>query len=152
MTEPGRWVAAPAGMAVTRVLAVAVRRGRRWCYLDLGRFGGLAEAEGEAIPYEFINLDRRGDESDFVVAGPTCDGADVICEHRSARLPVETRAGDLIAIPMSGAYTAVYASHSFNGMPGLSMVAPEADEGDGAVRTDPGNDLAEVKQDLFRVI
>ncbi len=58
--------------------------------------------------------DREGDPvEDAVIAGPTCDGDDVLYERYP--LPVTLRAGDRVEIADAGAYTASYASVSFNG-------------------------------------
>jgi hypothetical protein len=52
----------------------------RWVYLDIGKFGGLAETMDEAIRYP-IRTPRDGDEmAPCVLAGPTCDSADVLYE------------------------------------------------------------------------
>jgi diaminopimelate decarboxylase len=52
----------------------------RWVYLDIGKFGGLAETMDEAIRYP-IRTDRDGDETvPCVLAGPTCDSVDVMYE------------------------------------------------------------------------
>ncbi len=116
--EPGRVIAGSAGTISCEV--VAVRTGtdaRRWVYLDIGRYGGLAETENEYIRYR-LRTDRDGDRmADAVVAGPTCDGDDVL--YRSYPLPVTLRAGDRVEIDDAGAYTASYASVDFNGFPAL---------------------------------
>ena len=91
----------------------------RWVYLDIGRFGGLAEAEGEAIQYEIISS-RTGEEELAVVAGPTCDSHDVLYETQRYRLPVDLTAGDTVDIHSSGAYTTTYSSVGFNGFPPLA--------------------------------
>lgn len=116
--EPGRLLVATAGTITCQV--VAVRTGtdtRRWVYLDIGRYGGLAETENEYIRYQ-LRTDRDGDRlADAVIAGPTCDGDDVL--YRSYPLPVTLAPGDRVEIPDTGAYTASYASVSFNGFPAL---------------------------------
>jgi diaminopimelate decarboxylase len=118
--EPGRVIVATAGSI--RCEVVAVRRGtdgRRWVYLDVGRYGGLAETENEYIRYR-LRTARDGDATgDAVVAGPTCDGDDVLYQRYS--LPVTLRAGDPVIIEAAGAYTASYASTSFNGFPPLAQ-------------------------------
>ena len=52
--EPGRFIVGDAGLVQAEVVLVS-RRNRndpvRWVYLDIGRFGGLAETEGESIKY-----------------------------------------------------------------------------------------------------
>lgn len=114
VVEPGRAIAGSAGTISCEV--VAVRTGtdaRRWVYLDIGRYGGLAETENEYIRYRLLT-DRDGDPvDDAVVAGPTCDGDDVL--YQSYPLPVSLSPGDRVQIPDTGAYTASYASVDFNG-------------------------------------
>ena len=116
--EPGRVIVGSAGTISCEV--VSVRTGtdaRRWVYLDIGRYGGLAETENEYIRYR-LRTDRDGDPTaEAVVAGPTCDGDDVL--YRSYPLPVTLRAGDRVEIDDAGAYTASYASVDFNGFPPL---------------------------------
>ena len=63
----------------------------RWVYLDIGKFGGLAETMDEAIRYP-IRTPRDGDEmAPCVLAGPTCDSADVLYEKTPYPLPVVAR-------------------------------------------------------------
>ena len=87
--------------------------------MDIGRFGGLAETEGEAIRFPLIPLrDGRllgSQVSPAVLAGPTCDSADVLYEHTPRRLPVDLAAGDQLDFLATGAYTAPYCSVGFNG-------------------------------------
>jgi ornithine decarboxylase len=49
------------------------------------------------------------------IAGPTCDGADILYERTPYRLPLALRAGDRVDLLSAGAYTTTYASQSFNG-------------------------------------
>ncbi|MDT5145909.1 MAG: hypothetical protein QOC58_554 [Mycobacterium sp.] len=118
VVEPGRVLVGPAGTIHSEVVSVrAGTDGRRWVYLDIGRYGGLAETENEYIRYR-LRSDRDGDpRADAVVAGPTCDGDDVL--YRSYPLPVTLRPGDHVEIDDAGAYTASYASVAFNGFPPL---------------------------------
>ncbi|BBY23872.1 alanine racemase [Mycobacterium stomatepiae] len=116
--EPGRAIAGSAGTISCEV--VAVRTGtdaRRWVYLDIGRYSGLAETENEYIRYR-LTTDRDGDPiDDAVVAGPTCDGDDVL--YQCYPLPVTLSPGDRVEIADTGAYTASYAAVGFNGFPSL---------------------------------
>ena len=50
-----------------------------------------------------------------VLAGPTCDSADILYEKTEYRLPLALRVGDKVEILSAGAYTASYASVGFNG-------------------------------------
>ena len=54
-----------------------------------------------------------------VLAGPTCDSADVLYEHEPYLLPVSLEIGDKVLIEGTGAYTATYSSVAFNGFPPL---------------------------------
>ncbi|MDT5138496.1 MAG: hypothetical protein QOD58_2758 [Mycobacterium sp.] len=112
--EPGRVIVGSAGTIETEVVSMRTGTdGRRWVYLDIGRYGGLAETENEYIRYR-LRTPRDGDPAtDAVVAGPTCDGDDVL--YQSYPLPVTLRPGDPVQIDDAGAYTASYASVDFNG-------------------------------------
>ena len=92
----------------------------RWVYLDIGRFGGLAETEGEAIKYRFTTAHDGGETGPVAIAGPTCDGADILYERSNYRLPLALTAGDRIEILAAGAYTTTYASQRFNGFSPLA--------------------------------
>lgn len=119
--EPGRVLVGSAGTIHCEVISVRTGTdGRRWVYLDIGRYGGLAETENEYIRYRLRT--RRDDDArdDAVVAGPTCDGDDVL--YRNYPLPVTLRPGDRVEIDDSGAYTASYAATSFNGFPPLATL------------------------------
>ena len=94
----------------------------RWVYLDIGKFGGLAETMDESIRYP-IKTPRDGDEmAPCVIAGPTCDSADVMYEKQPYQLPVSLEIGDKVLIEGTGAYTATYSSVCFNGFAPLKTV------------------------------
>ncbi|CCQ74399.1 type III PLP-dependent enzyme [Magnetospira sp. QH-2] len=118
--EPGRSIIADAGVLETEVVLVSRKTHddkTRWVYLDVGLFGGLAECMGEAIQYDFVS-DRDGDPTGPVhLAGPTCDGADILYEKADYRMPLSLKAGDKLRIESAGAYTSTYASVGFNGFP-----------------------------------
>ncbi|HVW42341.1 MAG TPA: type III PLP-dependent enzyme [Amycolatopsis sp.] len=115
--EPGRAVVAESGLIRTEVVLVARRGERRWVYLDIGRYNGLAETENEAIQYRLAA--GEGPRGPVVLAGPTCDGDDVLYQRTPYELPLALRAGDTLDILDAGAYTASYSSVSFNGIPPL---------------------------------
>ena len=125
MAEPGRGLVAEAGMIVAEVVLVSRKSDRdmhRWVYLSIGRFSGLAETEGEAIRYQFVTP-RDGDATGpCIVAGPSCDSADVLYEKRPMQLPLTLKAGDRVLIRNTGAYTSTYSSVCFNGFPPLDVV------------------------------
>lgn len=128
LLEPGRALAGPAGVLRTGVLRVSRRPGidhRRWVYLDVGRYQGLAETEGEAIGYPVRAPGRTGAPAPVVLAGPTCDGDDVIYRRTPVALPCDLAAGDVLDLLHTGAYTSSYASVGFNGFGPLDVVVAD---------------------------
>jgi ornithine decarboxylase len=118
--EPGRALVGEAGVLRAGVVRVSRRPGidhRRWVYLDIGRYAGLAETEGEAIAYPLRTPGRGGPCGPVVIAGPTCDGDDVLYRRTPYELPLDLRPGDPVDLLGAGAYTASYASVGFNGFP-----------------------------------
>lgn len=118
MIEPGRAIVASAGVLQSEVVLVSKKRKdapRRWVYLDVGLFGGLAETLGEAIKYAFITPHDGQATGPVALAGPTCDSADILYEDTVYELPLALKAGDRILIDAAGAYTTTYASIGFNG-------------------------------------
>lgn len=125
MAEPGRGMVAEAGMITAEVMLVSRKSADdmcRWVYLDIGKFSGLAETMDEAIRYQFITDRDHEDTAPCILAGPSCDSADVLYEKRPVQLPVGLRSGDRIIIRNCGAYTSSYSSVGFNGFPPLEVV------------------------------
>ncbi len=116
--EPGRGMVGNAGVIEAEVVLVSKKSEQdqaRWVYLDIGKFGGLAETMDESIRYP-IKTPRDGDAiGPCVLAGPTCDSADVLYEKRPYDLPISLEIGDKVLIEGTGAYTATYAAVAFNG-------------------------------------
>jgi len=72
---------------------------------------------------------RSGETGPVVLAGPTCDGDDVLYRHADVRLPLDLVPGDVVEFLGAGAYTSSYASVGFNGLPPLpTHVTPETPE------------------------
>jgi ornithine decarboxylase len=126
VAEPGRAVVADAGVLHAEVVLVAERAGRRWVYLDVGRYQGLAETEAEMIVYRLRTPGNTGPTGPVVLAGPTCDGDDVLYRHADVRLPLDLAPGDVVELLGAGAYTASYASVGFNGLPPLPVYVHDA--------------------------
>ncbi|HEV3356990.1 MAG TPA: type III PLP-dependent enzyme [Pseudonocardiaceae bacterium] len=123
--EPGRAIVAEAGVLRSEVVLVSRKStadAHRWVYLDVGRYGGLAETEGEAITYRLVTAHDDGPHGPVVLAGPTCDGDDVIYQHSDYELPLALSAGDHVDFLAAGAYTASYSSVAFNGFPPLATM------------------------------
>lgn len=121
MLEPGRSLVGQAGVIQSEVVLVArkaLRERTRWVYLDVGKFGGLAETLEESIKYR-LRTPRMGPGGPVVIAGPTCDSADILYEKTVYNLPLDLECGDRVEILNAGAYTSSYASVGFNGFPPL---------------------------------
>ena len=125
VAEPGRGMVADAGVIAAEVLLVSRKSEddlHRWVYLDIGKFSGLAETMDEAIRYQFWTPHDGEPTGACVLAGPSCDSADVLYEKQPVQLPLSLRAGDRVLIRNTGAYTTSYASVGFNGFPPLDLV------------------------------
>jgi ornithine decarboxylase len=121
ISEPGRFVAAPAMVAVAAVVGVARRGGMPWYYLDDGLYGSFSNVLSDHVHPTVHAYDAVLGERDLVpsvLAGPTCDSTDVITT--GAMLPA-LDVGDLVVAPFMGAYTSVTACE-FNGLPRATVV------------------------------
>jgi len=118
--EPGRSLVGDAGVIHSEVVLISRKSEndeKRWVYLDVGKFNGLTETMDEAIryriktPYEGMGIAT----GPVVLAGPTCDSADILYEKSRYRMPLDLKVGDRVEILSTGAYTSSYASVNFNG-------------------------------------
>lgn len=138
--EPGRSLVARAGVALYRVGAIKSSAGRRWLLLD----GGLADnirpalygARYSALP---VGQPRRPEAGPAWLGGPYCESGDILIQG----LPLpEMQPGELVAVPVSGAYHLSMASN-YNGACRPSVVWLRQD-GDHLVRE------RERPEDLYR--
>ena len=116
--EPGRSLVGDAGVIQSEVVLIS-KKGygddKRWVYLDIGKFHGLAETMDESIKYRITAPGSAGPVGPTVLAGPTCDSADILYEKTEYQLPLGLKVGDKLAILSTGAYTSSYSSVGFNG-------------------------------------
>jgi diaminopimelate decarboxylase len=110
--EPGRSLIARAGVAIYKVGAVKRRGEKLWLLTD----GGMADNPRHALygaKYSCLTVSGLGREMNerVSVAGPFCESGDVIIEDLA--MP-KVEAGELIAIPVSGAYH-LSMSSNYNG-------------------------------------
>jgi diaminopimelate decarboxylase len=114
--EPGRWIAAPAGLLLTRVIRVR-RQGvlRPIVILDAAMNDLLRPAMYDAwhgiVPVAAARLAGPAEIAD--VAGPVCESSDVLAR---ARLLPALAEDDLLAVLDAGAYGAVMSS-TYNARP-----------------------------------
>jgi ornithine decarboxylase len=123
VAEPGRSLAAEAGVLVSRVIGREQRAGRPWVFLDVGAYNGLMEAAQTDGTWRFPVVVTRGGTGERLpmsrtvqatLTGPSCDPSDTIL--RDVTLPADIEVGDRVLIAGTGAYTLAYAA-AFNGFP-----------------------------------
>ena len=117
IVEPGRGMVGNAGVIEAEVVLVSKKSENddvRWVYLDIGKFGGLAETMDEFDPLPDPHAARRRTRP-LRACGPTCNSADVMYEKVPYPLPVSLEIGDRVLIEGTGAYTATYSAVAFNG-------------------------------------
>lgn len=127
--EPGRSIAADAGVIVTEVVMISKKSLSNqfdWVYLDVGKFGGLIETLDELIKYPIFTENYRKPPKEkecreVILAGPTCDSTDTLYEKHKYFLPKSLKEGDRLYILSTGAYTRSYSSIYFNGFPPLEV-------------------------------
>jgi ornithine decarboxylase len=119
--EPGRSLISNAGILVSEVVLIARKSHtalHRWIYTDVGKFSGLIETLDESIKYP-IYVEKTGELEEVVIAGPTCDSADIMYEQYKYGLPLNLAIGDRMYWFSTGAYTTSYSAVEFNGFPPL---------------------------------
>ncbi|MFE7749646.1 diaminopimelate decarboxylase [Streptomyces sp. NPDC057428] len=128
LLEPGRAIAGPAGVALYRVLAVKHTGAQVFVAVD----GGMSDNPRPALygaRYVPRMVGRRSSAAPTrtTVVGRHCEAGDILAAD--VELPGDTRPGDLIAVPVAGAYHLSMAS-------GYNMVGrpPVVAVGDGAAR------------------
>ena len=88
----------------------------KWLYLDVGRYSGLAETEGEAIKYRIESSKEKNEKKiKYIIAGPSCDSHDILYKKKLYSLPRELSIGDRLRIYAAGSYIISYQSN-FNGI------------------------------------
>ncbi len=119
--EPGRSLVANASILVSEIVLISRKDNtalNRWVFTDVGKFSGLIETLDESIKYP-IYTEKKGKLEGVVLAGPTCDSADIMYEDYKPRLPLSLENGDRLYWLTTGAYTSTYSAIEFNGFPPL---------------------------------
>ncbi|MER6676757.1 diaminopimelate decarboxylase [Streptomyces sp. NPDC000983] len=120
--EPGRAVVGPAGVALYRVLAV--KHGGEHTYVAVD--GGMSDNPRPAlygVRYAPRLVGRRGSAATarVTVVGRHCEAGDIVASD--VELPDDVRPGDLIAVPVAGAYHLSMASgYNLVGRPPVAAV------------------------------
>ncbi len=119
IAEPGRYIVAPAAIAVATVMGRALRDEQWWYYLDDGLYGSYSGQLFDHATFPLEALKGATERFPAVLAGPTCDSIDVIAENIA--LP-HLDIGDLIVGRSMGAYTWASAT-DFNLFPKAMVLA-----------------------------
>jgi diaminopimelate decarboxylase len=114
--EPGRAIVGPSTVTLYEVGTVKTLPGlTTWVSVDGGMSDNvrpaLYDAEHEVA---LANRTSEADPAAVTVVGKHCESGDLVREH--APLPGDVRAGDLLAVAATGAYTASMASN-YNRLP-----------------------------------
>ena len=117
LAEPGRFLVASAGYAVSKVIGKAVREGKRCYYVNDGVYHTYSGVIFDHCPYP-VKAFKKGPTEPSAVFGPTCDALDTI--GLSEQLP-DLQLGDYVFSENIGAYSAASSTH-FNGFPPATVV------------------------------
>jgi len=118
IAEPGRFMVATTGTAVSMIIGKAVRHGKLCYYVNDGvyhTFSGIIFDHCEYSMHAF----KTGEKQVCTVFGPTCDGLDVIT--KIAELPDNLECGDFLYSRNIGAYSGATSTY-FNGFPPAKVV------------------------------
>ncbi|MER7197289.1 diaminopimelate decarboxylase [Streptomyces sp. CB01635] len=101
--EPGRAIAGPAGIALYRVLAVKRTGAHTFVAVD----GGMSDNPRPALygvryAPRLIGRHSTADRTAMTVVGRHCEAGDVLATD--VELPADVHPGDLLAVPVAGAY------------------------------------------------
>jgi len=117
LAEPGRFLVATAGYAVSSVVGKAVRDGKPCYYINDGVYHTYSGVIFDHCHYP-IKAFRKGATQISAVFGPTCDALDVV--SMAENLPTLER-GDLVYSTNIGAYSHASSTY-FNGFPPAKVV------------------------------
>jgi len=115
--EPGRHMVGDTAALVSGIIGVKHNGKFNWIYLDTSKFACFMELfqfRKNVIRYPvqvLLRVNETEDECNYNIAGPTCDGTDII--FKDVKLP-KVALGDKLIFYNMGAYTLEYGSN-FNG-------------------------------------
>lgn len=121
--EPGRLIAANAGVLVSRVTYVKQGEAKKFLILDAGMNDLIRPAMYDAH-HEIVSVREAPNSAVYDVVGPVCESSDLFGANR--RLP-ELKEGDLVALLTAGAYGAVMAS-AYNARPPAAEVLVKGEQ------------------------
>jgi diaminopimelate decarboxylase len=146
LVEPGRSIAAPAGVTLYRVGTIKEIAGvRTYVAVD----GGMSDNARPAMygaRYEAFLPERVMAERPLVVtvAGKHCEQGDLLV--RNATLPADLAVGDLLCTPATGAYGYAMASN-YNKVPRPAVVFAAGGDARLVVRRETVDDLLRLEEE-----
>jgi diaminopimelate decarboxylase len=113
--EPGRWIVAPSGISLYKVGTVKpvhLSDGTTRTYVSVD--GGMSDNIRPALydaEYTAVLANRPGSDDTILcrIAGLHCESGDIIVHN--VELPADIKRGDLLAVPVTGAYGRTMASN-----------------------------------------
>jgi ornithine decarboxylase len=118
IAEPGRFIVATAGTAVSKIIGKAMRHGKLCYYINDGVYHTFSGIIFDHCRYHLDSF-KAGPTQICTVFGPTCDGLDVI--SMTEELPSNLERGDFLYSKNIGAYSGA-TSTWFNGFPPAKVV------------------------------
>ena len=118
--EPGRFICGTAVNLITSVIGVTERGGQPWYFLDDGLYGTFSGVLFDQWDFKLISF-KEGEQVAATFAGPSCDSLDIMFR---GKMTVRQEEGDLILVPICGAYTSASAT-TFNGFSKANFVVWE---------------------------
>ncbi|MGZ9897201.1 diaminopimelate decarboxylase [Shewanella gaetbuli] len=121
--EPGRAIAANAGIFVTEVLFLKENSDKRFAIVD-GAMNDLIRPSLYSAWQNIIPVKQtQGETHSFDIVGPVCETGDFLGKDRQ----LAVQAGDLLAVRSSGAYGFVMSSN-YNSRPRVAEVMVDGDK------------------------
>ncbi|HVZ66188.1 MAG TPA: type III PLP-dependent enzyme [Lacunisphaera sp.] len=117
LAEPGRFLVASAGYAVSKIIGKAVRDGKTSYYINDGVYHTYSGVIFDHCKYPIKSF-KKGTTSLCSVFGPTCDALDVV--SMAENLP-DLQRGEFVYSENIGAYSHASATY-FNGFPPAKVV------------------------------
>lgn len=145
LMEPGRSIAAPAGVTLYKVGAVKDIKGvRKYVSVD----GGMSDNPRYIMyesEYSAVVANRAGDEPSEVVtvAGKCCESGDLLLKDTMLQ---KAESGDILAVLATGAYNYSMSSN-YNRIPRPAMVALSGKNSKVIVKRETYEDI--IKNDIF---
>lgn len=118
--EPGRFICGTAVNLITSVIGVTERGGQPWYFLDEGLYGTFSGVLFDQWDFKLISF-KEGEQVAATFAGPSCDSLDIMFR---GKMTVRQEEGDLILVPICGAYTSASAT-TFNGFSKANFIVWE---------------------------